>query len=218
MVWIVAAALLTGAASGCAQSAEFVHPEFARFDVQRIGVYSVENATVYELRSVTFGGMFQRAVFGVPEYDLHDLLQGAIEESLLLKNYETVSLGPPASVRDASGSGESSPAGDAPRAGGASETPPNDPAGGAARIHDAELYCGILYWRAETGARPEMEMRFRVELYSTAGNEKLYAGTFRAAFRTGAHDRSIPGLEKIVRPAVRRAFADLPAAAVSGED
>lgn len=200
--WALAAAVLAGAASGCAQSAEFVHPEYARFDVRRIGVYNVENSTAFELRSVSFGGMFQRAVLGTPQYDVHSLLRGAIEESLLLKDYETMSLGsPPAPA----------PVDARPR----DDSPPADVAAGP---QDAELYCRILYWKAETGARPAMEMRFRVELYSAAEHELLYAGTFKAAFSMGAHDRTIPSLEKIIRPAVRRAFLDLPPAVLSGED
>jgi hypothetical protein len=194
--------VVAAAASGCGTHAEFVHPDFSRFDVRRIGIYNVENSTVFELRSVSFGGAFQRTVFGVPEYDIHSLLQGAIEEALLLKDYETVSLGPaPSTARSGGG---------AATAGGGAATLDRSLAAG--RQHDAELSCAIVFWKAEPGARPEMEMRFRVEIHSAAG-EKLYAGTFKAAMRETARTRTQPRLETVIRPAVLGAFEDLPLAA-----
>ena len=183
--------VLAAVTSGCSTRAEFVHPDFSRFDVQRIGIYNVANSTVFELKSVSFGGAVQRAVFGVPEYDIHSLLHGAIEESLLHKNYETLSLGP------------------APEAETGSSSPPD-----VGKVHDAELSCRIVFWSAESGSRPEMELRFRVEVYSAAEREKLYAGTFRAVMRETARTRAPPRLDKVIRPAVMRAFSDLPPAAV----
>lgn len=190
--------VLAAAAGGCATHAEFVHPEFSRFGVQRIGIHDVENATVFELRSVSFGGVFQRTVFGVPQYDIHSLLQGAIEEALLLKDYETANLGP-APAR----SGLEGDAASTDRSLAADVRSPRD----------AELSCTIVFWSAEPAARPEMEMRFRVEIHSAAGGEKLYAGTFRAFMRETERTHTQPRLEKVIRPAVLGAFEDLPPAA-----
>lgn len=178
--------------------------------MQRIGVFNVENSTVYELKSVTFGGLFQRTVFGVPEYDVHALLLGAIEEALLRKNYETLNLGaaPSATALSESGS-EAFPSADSPAAS------PSDDVG---RIHDAELTATIEFWKAERGARSALDMRFRVELYSAGEPVRLYAATGRAVYKEGPRTRSQPGLDKIIRPAVLRAFADLPPANASEGD
>ncbi len=183
---------LAVAMSGCSTRAEFVHPDFPRFDVQRIGIYDVENSTVYDLKSVSFGGAVQRAVFGVSEHDVQSLLHGAIEEALLWKNYETLSLGP------------------APEVETGGSFPPD-----VGKVHDAELSCRIVFWSAESGSRPEMELRFRVEVYSASEPEKLYAGTFKAVMRETARTRTQPRLDKAIRSAVIRAFSDLPPAAVN---
>ena len=182
---------LAVATSGCSTHAEFVHPDFSRFDVQRIGIFNVENSTVYDLKSVSFGGAVQRAVFGVGEHDIHSLLHGAIEEALLSKNYETLSLGPAPGAETGS-------------------SPPAD----VGMVHDAELSCRIVFWSAESGSRPEMELRFRVDVYSASEREKLYAGTFKAVMRETARTRTPPRLDKAIRRAVIRAFSDFPPAAV----
>lgn len=178
--------------TSCSTHAEFVHPDFSRFDVQRIGIFNVENSTLFDLKSVSFGGAVQRAVFGVVEHDIHSLLHGAIEAALLSKNYETLSLGP------------------APEA----ETRSSPPAD-VGKVHDAELSCRIVFWSAEAGSRPEMELRFRVDVYSAAEREKLYAGTFKAVMRETARTRTPPRLDKVIRIALIRAFSDLPPAMVS---
>ncbi len=182
---------LAVATSGCATRAEFVHPGFSRFDVQRIGIYDIENSTVFDLKAVSFGGAFQRAVFGVSEHDIHSLLHGAIEAALLRKSYETLSLGP------------------APKADTGSSLPPD-----VGKVHDAELSCRIVFWSAESGSRPEMDLRFQVEIYSAAEREKLYVGTFKAVMRDTARTRTLQRLDTVIRPAVIRAFSDLPPAAV----
>ena len=119
-------------------------------------------------------------------------LNRAIEAALLRKNYESLSLGP------------------APKADTGSSFPPD-----VAKVHDAELSCRIVFWSADSGSRPEMELRFRVEIYSAAEREKLYVGTFKAVMRDTARTRTAPRLDTVIRPAVIRALSDLPPAGVS---
>ncbi len=212
---------LGGAICGCSHSAEFVHPEFESYGVQHIGVFDVENETVYQLNDVSFGGILQRGFFGVRQYNIPAVLRSGIEAALLRKSYETLALGkrPEGDVRgtiDAT-SDEESPAGSpAAAASTTSGTPPLavDPGG---RLHDAELTCRIVFWQGNPGARPEMKVAFRLELYSVAGREKLYAGTFTARYKQGPRGQSQVDVARLIRTAVIGAFSDLPAAA-RGED
>ena len=226
--WCVVAA---GACCGCSHTADFVHPDFSNFRLQRIGVFDVENATVYRLNGVSFGGFVQRNVFGVPQYDIPAVLRAALEEALLLKNYETLTLGPqPTTPRgDPKPASGSSPDEIEERSSGLSpavaESPTVSPAvepdrsgvGERGILHDAEIFCTILYWHAKTGATPELSLRFRLELVSVVGREKLYAGTFPVSYKQGKRNRSRLNVSKLMRSAVKGALAELPPAVPESE-
>ena len=185
--------------------------------MQHIGVFDVENETVYQLDAVSFGGILQRGIFGVRQYNIPAVLRAGIEEALLRKSYETLALGkrPEGDVHGTIDE-ESSARSPAAAASTTSGTPPLavDPGG---RLHDAELTCRIVYWQGNPGTRPEMKVGFRLELYSAAGREKLYAGTFTARYKQGPRGQSQVDVARLIRSAVIGAFSDLPAAA-RGED
>lgn len=213
-------------APGCAPVAR-VHPEFEALRPSRIAVLPIANETAYQLDRVTFGGPLQRALIGVEEHDVPELLGGALEEGLVLRGYEAlrwVPQGPwakvdfsrPLATGQAPALAAGLPAG--PPATPASEgatgsasggsLPPQDalPPGG----FDAVLVGAIVGWRASTQGSAEAFLRYRLRIHRLPGGEELYGGEFTCGLDARGPGYSDLDLPRLIRASARRALSRLP--------
>ena len=194
-------AVLAFAILGCSTQAR-IAPEYAALRPRAIAVQPVVNETIHQLDGVTFGGLLQRVTIGVEAVNVPQLLRGALEEALLIKEYDA----PP--FRKPEGEPEGSIPVSAPD--GASAAKPLPPPW-ANLPFEAVLVTAIEAWQASTTGTPAVDMRYRVVLRRLPGLEVLYSNVFEGSYREDVRTRSAEGVPAWIRRSARKVLADLPA-------
>jgi len=195
------AAVIASSILGCSSSAQ-VSAEYAALPPRAIAVHPVINETIHQLGGVTFGGILQRVTIGTEPVNVPEILRGALEEALLIKEYPAPPYAKPP------GEPEGSIPTDAPDA--SAPPKPLPPAWGALPF-DAVLVATIETWQASTTSTPAVDMRYRVVLRRLPGLEVLYSNVFEGSYREDVRSRSAEGVPSWIRRSARKVLADLPA-------
>lgn len=184
--------LLHGLLVGCRSPAE-VHPEYARLAPSKVLVPPPVNRTIHQLDAVTFGGLLQRAVIGGDTYNVPRLLQGSVEDTLVLRGY---SVAEDAAIPDVDPPDFRQPL----------------PADAPLPDFDGICYAEILEWRSRRTSTSGLHMKYRLELYRVPTGELLFSGDFAFEGKGSMNDPEFENLAKLIRQSVRGALSFLPRA------
>jgi len=174
--------------SGCMPPAK-IHPDYAKLAPKVIAVLPVVNKTIHQLDQVPIGGLAQRWIVGMETFDVPDILRGALEEALVLREYMPISYtvdpekGPPDFSR---------------------------PIVGANPPFDGALVATIESWTSGSTSLTDVTMRYRVELYRVPTAEKLFSGEFDMVYRENVMGSSANDLRSQIRYSAQRALRWLP--------